>query len=94
MPLNDSILAQLTATVFVIGAPNMITIDGLRSFIERVASGKQKVTCGAIFTNFLLHGVSFPTAPNVNLKVGSYVVYLTDRKEIERVDQLDWLEEN
>ncbi|KAK6025267.1 hypothetical protein OSTOST_08842 [Ostertagia ostertagi] len=34
MPLNDSILAQLTATEFVIGAPNMITIDGLRSFIE------------------------------------------------------------
>ncbi|KAK6058850.1 hypothetical protein COOONC_03563 [Cooperia oncophora] len=34
IPIDDSILAQVTALEFTIGAPNMITADGLKSFIE------------------------------------------------------------
>ncbi|KAK6019849.1 F-box domain protein, partial [Ostertagia ostertagi] len=34
IPIDDEILAKLTASTFVIGAPNMITVDGLVSFIK------------------------------------------------------------
>ncbi|KAK6030883.1 F-box domain protein, partial [Ostertagia ostertagi] len=34
IPIDDNILAELTATSFFIGAPNNITIDGLLSFVE------------------------------------------------------------
>ncbi|KAK6056161.1 hypothetical protein COOONC_06334 [Cooperia oncophora] len=34
VPIDDSILAQITATDFVIRISNMVTIDGLKSFLE------------------------------------------------------------
>ncbi|KAK6054354.1 hypothetical protein COOONC_08141 [Cooperia oncophora] len=68
IPIYDDMLAKLTATHFLIGAPNMITMNGLKSFVERLVSGKQKVIRGKIFTNFLLKGVSFPKVSNSNLE--------------------------
>ncbi|KAK5973255.1 hypothetical protein GCK32_015092 [Trichostrongylus colubriformis] len=69
IPIDDDILAQLTATHFYIGAPNLLTINGLKSFVERLAAGKRMVTRGTIFTNFFLDGVSFPTSPNIYLEL-------------------------
>ncbi|KAK6054056.1 hypothetical protein COOONC_08440 [Cooperia oncophora] len=42
IPIYDDILAKLTADRFFIGAPNMITMKGLKSFVQRLAGGKQK----------------------------------------------------
>ncbi|PIO74016.1 hypothetical protein TELCIR_03989 [Teladorsagia circumcincta] len=68
-PINDEILNKLTATDFLIDVPNMITISGLKSFVERLSEGKQKVRFGRINTNFSLDGMSFLISPNVNLRV-------------------------
>ncbi|KAK5965466.1 hypothetical protein GCK32_016128, partial [Trichostrongylus colubriformis] len=51
IPIDDCILAQLTAADFCIGAPNQITRDGLRSFAERLYSGKQNVIRGMIYSD-------------------------------------------
>ncbi|KAK6051077.1 hypothetical protein COOONC_11418 [Cooperia oncophora] len=46
IPIDDNILANLTASYFYIHAPNLITIDGMRSFVKNLASRKQKVEHG------------------------------------------------
>ncbi|KAK5964192.1 hypothetical protein GCK32_022115 [Trichostrongylus colubriformis] len=52
IPIGDYILAQLTATNFCIGAPNHISFDSLKSFGERLASGKQNVIRGIIYSDY------------------------------------------
>ncbi|KAK5971793.1 hypothetical protein GCK32_013810 [Trichostrongylus colubriformis] len=53
-----------------IGLPNPITIDGLKSFVENLLNRPRKVT-GMIRTNFLLdqQSISLPIDPSLNLKV-------------------------
>ncbi|KAK5975051.1 hypothetical protein GCK32_004724 [Trichostrongylus colubriformis] len=86
LPLDDDVLAHLTATDFYIASPNMITISGLRAFVERLTSGKQTVNRGIICTNFPIDGVSLPIAPKNTLRVvwgGNYVSFSTDRTQDE-----------
>ncbi|KAK6011888.1 F-box domain protein, partial [Ostertagia ostertagi] len=65
IPIDDNILAQLTAPFFFIGVPNMITLDGLRSFVESLASGEKKVEYGTIHTDFFINDALVPSAPNI-----------------------------
>ncbi|PIO74011.1 hypothetical protein TELCIR_03984, partial [Teladorsagia circumcincta] len=75
--IDDDILSQLTASDFAIAAPNMITIDGLKSFVERVATGKQRVNRGMILANFHLEGIVFPSYPNLKIVTEGRVIKLS-----------------
>ncbi|KAK5967771.1 F-box domain protein [Trichostrongylus colubriformis] len=70
LSIDDVILAELTATTFQIAAPNLITAEGLRSFIRGLTSGKRQVVAGRIQTNFPVDKLSsFLTATNAKMIV-------------------------
>ncbi|KAK5971651.1 hypothetical protein GCK32_002699 [Trichostrongylus colubriformis] len=52
IPINNYILAQLTATDFCIASPNEITYNGLISFAQRLASEKRNVIRGIIYSDY------------------------------------------
>ncbi|PIO66813.1 hypothetical protein TELCIR_11459 [Teladorsagia circumcincta] len=88
IPICDDILDKLTATKFFIDAPNMITVNGLKSLVERLSCGKQKVRCGLIRTNFSLDEMSFSLAANANLRIAlgkNYIIFSSMEEDIERL---------
>ncbi|KAK6059738.1 F-box domain protein [Cooperia oncophora] len=69
IPIDDDVLANLTATRFWIDAPNMITSNGLKSFLQRVISGELTVRRGSISTHLHLYDVPFPAFTNSNMVI-------------------------
>ncbi|XGW21375.1 hypothetical protein V3C99_004381 [Haemonchus contortus] len=67
--IDDAVLAQLTASTFQIAAPNLITVNGLRSFIRDLTGEKRQLVAGRIQANFPLDNVSFPTATHAKLLI-------------------------
>nr|CDJ81628.1 unnamed protein product [Haemonchus contortus] len=68
-PIDDDILAKLTASEFTIDVTTRITADGIRSFVGGLASGKHELVRGEIIIPFSPDSLKFPTPPNVELSV-------------------------
>ncbi|KAK6036032.1 hypothetical protein COOONC_26463 [Cooperia oncophora] len=83
VPIDDTILAQITAIHFEILIRVMMVnaFDGCeKSFLsERVGSGKQKVFSGVIYTDLFSSGNTLPVVPNVDLYMGEEgMVFMND----------------
>ncbi|KAK5969168.1 hypothetical protein GCK32_015902 [Trichostrongylus colubriformis] len=69
IPIDDDTLAHLTATEFIIDCPNLITADGLMSFVESLTSMRRTITRGEIWTRFPLDEITFQADSNFNLRI-------------------------
>uniref|UniRef100_A0A7I5E8D6 F-box domain-containing protein n=1 Tax=Haemonchus contortus TaxID=6289 RepID=A0A7I5E8D6_HAECO len=67
--MDDDILANVTASVFTIGATTRITADGIKSFVGGLASGKHELVRGKIRILSSPDSLRFPTSSNVAMSV-------------------------
>nr|CDJ86088.1 unnamed protein product [Haemonchus contortus] len=66
-PLDDDILAKLTASEFTIDAETRITVDGIKSFVGVLASGKHELIRGRIRIHISSGSLPFSTPPNIKV---------------------------
>nr|CDJ94097.1 unnamed protein product [Haemonchus contortus] len=67
--MDDDILAKVTASVFTIDATTRITVDGIKSFVGGLTSGKHELVRGKIRIPFSPDSLKFPTPSNVEMSV-------------------------
>nr|CDJ94095.1 unnamed protein product [Haemonchus contortus] len=66
-PLDDDILAKLTASEFTIDAETRITVDGIKSFVGVLASGKHELIRGRIRIHISSGSLPFSTPPSIKV---------------------------
>ncbi|VDO48122.1 unnamed protein product [Haemonchus placei] len=64
-PIDDDILAKLTASEFIIDVTTKITVDGITSFVGGLASGKHELVRGRMRICISLGSLPFSTPSNI-----------------------------